>query len=379
MKLAISERWLNRSQSKWRGYIRKTLFVIVAWASLGGSHALANSPYIDFFGRNLFLGIAYHRYGCLNNSSDSVHGVITSNNTYQGFTNQQYCFNGRSYAQTRREASIYLGWRTAPTDAWLGYYFGLANWDYGTALVGTNPRDIRNYSHSLQTSYANNDTFGISPRSVSGAPNACNYNVITNCNSDCWMRDFSTRGWGSGGAVPIASPCLGRFGAVSQQAYASAVSSGQAMPGTAAMHADTDLYVDYNLELADEQARVEGLTFDEVRELTFFGAVGMRTTQPHVVEDVLGRELTSGEVERLNEILRQADEALTARLHEHVEGASPLGTRWATIQAAEQEYIDQFRSAFGIDSDGFDRMLRPDPDLPDPEPLDLILPDPPQE
>lgn len=358
--------------------MRKALFVIVACATLGGSRAQADSPYIDFFGKNLFLGIAYHRYGCLNNSTDFVGGFITSNNTYQGFSNQQWCFNGRPYAQTRREANIYLARRTALSDAWLGYYFGLVNWDYGTPLVGTNPRDIRNYSHSLQTSYRNNDTFGISTRSVPGAPNACSYNVITNCNSDCWMRDFSTRTWGPGGAVPIASPCLGRFGAVSQQAYASAAASGQTRPGAAAMRADTDFYVDYNLDLAEEQAQIEGLTLDEVRELTFFGAVGMRTTQPHVLEDVLGRELTSDEVERVNEILWRADEALNARLHAQVDSGEPLTTRWATIHAVEQEYIDQFRSEFGIDEGRFDDMLRPDPDPPDPGAFDPTLPDPPK-
>lgn len=129
-----------------------------------------------------------------------------------------------------------------------GLLLWLANSDYGLALVGTNPRDILNYLHSLQTSYRNNDTFGISTRSVLVTPNACNYNVIRNCNSDCWIRDFSTRVFGSGGAVPIASPCLGRFGAVGREAYPSAVASGQARPGEAAMRADTDLYVDYNLE-----------------------------------------------------------------------------------------------------------------------------------
>jgi hypothetical protein len=94
----------------------------------------------------------------------------------------------------------------------MGYYYGNSNWTYGLRLSGTsNAGDWHQYAHSWQTSYSNNDTFGMNSRAAGGEPNSCSYNVLTNCNSDCWIRDFSQRQGGTAspkaGSVSIASGC----------------------------------------------------------------------------------------------------------------------------------------------------------------------------
>ncbi len=171
---------------------------------------------LDYYGENLFLGLAYHRWACAESTT-----TIQSNNTYQGFTGTQHCVAGQPWNSIAYDT--YLGWTETDTrghteaSGWDGYFYGYANWDYGLSLsfantstissfdkVTPSPSDWHYYSNSWFTGYADNSTWNINSRSTSGAPNSCSYNVLTNCNSDCWIRDFSSReGW----TVSIASPC----------------------------------------------------------------------------------------------------------------------------------------------------------------------------
>jgi hypothetical protein len=187
--------------------VAMTVLLSGLWGSGRTAHA-ANTE-IDYFGTNLFLGIAYHRWGCALNGPYS-NSTVTTNNTYQGFTQAQYCHAGWTWQQTKDSASTYYGYTTAGnlSDSWLGYYFCYANWDYGEALVGVSGTALansNNYCHSWQSGYVNNSTADRTDRDPSGAANYCSYNVLTNCNSDCWIGDFSTR---QGAIVPTLSPCL---------------------------------------------------------------------------------------------------------------------------------------------------------------------------
>src|SRR5258708_7587673 len=74
----------------------------------------------------------------------------------------------------------------------------------------------------------------------------------------------------------------------SAAAYRSAIAAGKDRPGARAFHADTDLFCEYNRKVVEEQARKEGITVAEVKELTFFGFAATRATQPSKVEEVLG-------------------------------------------------------------------------------------------
>ena len=195
-----------------RKLILATVVGALVWAAgptLTGIAKAQAQTEIDYFGKNLFLGVAYHRYGCSINGPYSNSTVNTSN-TYQGFTGTQYCNAGWTWDQENNAASTYYGYTNTGnlSDAWLGYYYGYANWDYGLGLTGgyaSNASSGADYCHSWATNYADNRTQDISSRSVSGAPNGCSYSVLTNCNSDCWIADFSTR---QGAIVPTLSPCF---------------------------------------------------------------------------------------------------------------------------------------------------------------------------
>ncbi len=190
---------------------RSRKLLLAALASLGvcaaaPSEARADSTGIAYFGTNLFLGIAYHRWGCAFDSNWNV----TTNDTYQGFTQTQYCHAGWSWSSENSSASTYYGYTTSGnvSDVWLGYYFCCANYDYGEALTyGGNGATWQDFCHSWEDSpqYSNNSTADRTSRDPSGAINHCSYNVLTNCNSDCWIGDFSSR---QGTVVPTLSPCL---------------------------------------------------------------------------------------------------------------------------------------------------------------------------
>jgi len=192
------------------------LAVLISGLGLGERSARASNYEIDYFGTNLFLGVAYHRWGCAIDGPYS-NSHVTTNNTYQGFTQTQYCHQGWTWQQENDSASTYYGYTTGgnKSDSWLGYYFCYANWDYGEAMTnvsGTALQNSNNYCHSWQSGYSNNSTADRTSRdptdTCSGSycvPNYCSYNVLTDCNSDCWIADFSTR---QGALVPTLSPCL---------------------------------------------------------------------------------------------------------------------------------------------------------------------------
>jgi hypothetical protein len=150
---------------------------MLALAVVGSLMAVTRSTsadyYVEYYRDNLFLGLAYHRIGCLTNWS-----TIQSNQDYDGFTNNRYCYTGASAA-------------SVPNGSWYDY-----------THLGT----------SLSTAKSRLDTCGSRTNTRYGTANyaasssTCGYNIFTNCNSDCWIRYFSTC---NGDTVGIVSPCFG--------------------------------------------------------------------------------------------------------------------------------------------------------------------------
>ncbi|HEU4536460.1 MAG TPA: hypothetical protein VFS00_20185 [Polyangiaceae bacterium] len=137
--------------------------------ALGAATEAQAADYVDYWGDDLFGGIAYHRFGCYDNDATTI-----SNQDYDGFTTQRYCFAGRAWDALEGEGYVFLDWNYAPSRAQLDACGQQANQAYGTP------------------DYA--------PDSVT-----CDYNIFTDCNSDCWIREFSScQGW----EIGIASPCF---------------------------------------------------------------------------------------------------------------------------------------------------------------------------
>lgn len=142
---------------------------LAALAVVGSASAAHAANYIDYWGDDLFLGLAYHRFGCLSNEY-----TISSGREYDGFTNDNYCIAGQSSDAPGTAGYTALDWNTTSGAAQLDACGTQANTAYGTP----------NYSSSSNT---------------------CSYNILTNCNSDCWIRRFSQC---QGKQIAIASPCF---------------------------------------------------------------------------------------------------------------------------------------------------------------------------
>jgi hypothetical protein len=129
--------------------------------------------YVEYYRDNLFLGLAYHRVGCLTDWY-----TVQSGQEYDGFTNYDYCQSGTSS-------------NSVPSGEWF-------DWNYaGPELAGARA-GLDSAGWQANMCYA---TPNYQDRS-----NSCGYNVLGDCNSDCWIENFSQRqGW----TVETASGCWG--------------------------------------------------------------------------------------------------------------------------------------------------------------------------
>ncbi|MEM1415829.1 MAG: hypothetical protein AAGH15_13055 [Myxococcota bacterium] len=128
--------------------------------------ASAQQQYVEYYRDNLFLGLAYHRVGCLTNWS-----TIQSSQDYDGFTTKRYCYSGRTANSV--PGGRWFAWNFASGKSQLDACGQRANQRYGTP----------NYA---------------------ARSNTCNYNILFDCNSDCWIKEFSRC---QGKRVSVISPC----------------------------------------------------------------------------------------------------------------------------------------------------------------------------
>lgn len=154
--------------------MRKWILSLVVLGTItGGARAASSAYYVEYYRDNLFGGLAYHRVGCMTDWN-----TIQSNQDYDGFTGQRYCNAGTSP-------------ESVPGASWYGYDHVGDSFDQvraqldGCGAQTNNRYGTANYNPSSST---------------------CGYNIFTNCNSDCWIRYFSTC---VGQRIGTLSPCFG--------------------------------------------------------------------------------------------------------------------------------------------------------------------------
>ena len=145
---------------------RWSLALMACLCSTVAASTVDAALYVEYYRDNLFMGLAYHRIGCLTDWN-----TIQASQDYDGFTTQRYCYSGAT-AESVPNASWYT-WNYATSKAQLDACGTQANNEYGTP------------------GYA-------------ASSNNCSYNILFDCNSDCWIREFSSC---QGYQVGIASPC----------------------------------------------------------------------------------------------------------------------------------------------------------------------------
>lgn len=146
----------------------------------------------------------------------------------------------------------------------------------------------------------------------------------------------------------------------SAAAYKAALASGKQHPGATAFHADTDLFCEYNRKAVEDQARKEGVTVAEIKELTFFGFAAMRASQRPKVEEVLGHKLDDAAAQKLAALAERESESFTKQIHQLVDRGASEAQRWALINQFEQHFVDEFDSELGVTPEQFDHLLAPD-------------------
>jgi hypothetical protein len=144
---------------------------LVLLATLSTGRSVFADSYVEYYRDNLFLGLAYHRVGCLTDWN-----VIRSNQDYDGFTTNRYCFLGS-------------GAGSVPNGSWFDYQH-----------LGTSESSAISRLNSCGTQ--TNNRYGTP--NYAARSNTCSYNILTNCNSDCWIRNFSSC---MGKRVSTISPC----------------------------------------------------------------------------------------------------------------------------------------------------------------------------
>lgn len=151
--------------------------------------------YMDYWKNNLFLGMAYHRIGCMSGST-----AILSSQDYDGFSDGDFCRAGygwQSPSQFGGSTTYQISQNLEVTYGTMTFATAKANAD--KCASGGTLSDGR-YVTGTNVTY---NTPNYAYRSGS-----CSYNVLMNCNSDCWIRNFSNCLDGSGGSgISIASPC----------------------------------------------------------------------------------------------------------------------------------------------------------------------------
>ena len=144
---------------------------------------------------------------------------------------------------------------------------------------------------------------------------------------------------------------------VGAKIYADAVAAGEPNPGEKAFRADALAFFDHNAELGEEKAAREGVTVDELKELTVLGLVAMHIRRWDSVARLTGRELSAEDRTRGDELVFSASKELKAAIRDHVAKGDPPEARWATIRKLQTSFVDRYKALVKMSAEDYDRLL----------------------
>lgn len=144
------------------------------------------------------------------------------------------------------------------------------------------------------------------------------------------------------------------------RAYAQAVEAGVDRPGDKAFRATVDAFVEYNMAFAEAQAKQEGLTVDEVRELTYLGFMVLETQRWPDVEELLGRALTEDERLAAESLMNETNAEFKETMRKLVaEGKGP-DQRSELIRSTQERYKTEYFALTGMTPELLDDLLAGD-------------------
>jgi hypothetical protein len=144
---------------------------------------------------------------------------------------------------------------------------------------------------------------------------------------------------------------------IGAKVYAEAVQAGEKNPGQKAFRADAKAYFEHNAELAEEKAAREGITLDELEELTYMGLLAMHLRRWDEVAQVAGHELSAEDRRLGDELISSASNELKAKIREQVQKDASADDRWAAIQQMQASFVDKYQAITKISPQNYDLLL----------------------
>jgi hypothetical protein len=151
-----------------------------------------------------------------------------------------------------------------------------------------------------------------------------------------------------------------RVSEIQAQAYSQAKAAGDERPGEKAFRATVDAFMTYNRAFAEEQARAEGITVEEVAELTYFGLLALQTQRWTEVEELAGRSLSEEERGLGEELMHTANAEFKSAMRKLVADDAPPEARWKLIRDAQERYLREYFALTGMTPALLDDLLAGD-------------------
>ncbi|MEM1415830.1 MAG: hypothetical protein AAGH15_13060 [Myxococcota bacterium] len=147
---------------------------------------------------------------------------------------------------------------------------------------------------------------------------------------------------------------------VRREAYAAARAEGDPRPGEAAFRAMVSAFMRHNRQLAEQQAEAEGLTMDEVEELTFLGLMAQQTQRWPEVEEVVGAPIDADTRIRAEQFLDELNQGFKEEMRGLVASGASERERGRLIRRTQDRYREVYFELTGMNPDHLDDLLAGD-------------------
>ena len=165
-----------------------------------------------------------------------------------------------------------------------------------------------------------------------------------------------------------------KMSAARDQAYVEALSQKDPKPAETALRRAVAVFVDHNRQFADAQAQAEGLSLEEVEELTYFGFFAQHTQRWPEVEAILGHELDPDVRQHAEQLLDETNMAFKRSMRALVADGALAEERWDLIRKTQATYRLNYFALTGMNNGQLQELLAgdltrryPQSELPPPE------------
>lgn len=139
-----------------------------------------------------------------------------------------------------------------------------------------------------------------------------------------------------------------------------ALAFGHPRPGEVAFRASVGAFMEHNRQFAEAQAQQEGLSLDEVEDLTAFGFEAQLGQRWSEVEEVLGEPVSEAAREAASTHLHATNRMFKDAMRGLVASGAPAAERQALIDRTRREYWAGYDQITGMNRETFDRLLMGD-------------------